>query len=100
MTRCVGGKLIQDDQKAKIDALVEYLQKNSSAKVKVTGYADVDTGNPRINKTLSEKRAANVADVLKAKGITTDRIIVDSKGDTVQPYKTPKENRVGICVAA
>ena len=76
---------IQDDQKAKIDALVEYLQKNSSAKVKVTGYADVDTGNPRINKTLSEKRAANVADVLKAKGITTDRIIVDSKGDTVQP---------------
>ena len=90
---------IQDDQKAKIDALVEYLQKNSSAKVKVTGYADVDTGNPRINKTLSEKRAANVADVLKAKGITTDRIIVDSKGDTVQPYKTPKENRVSICVA-
>ena len=90
---------IQDDQKAKIDALVEYLQKNSSAKVKVTGYADVDTGNPRINKTLSEKRAANVADVLKAKGITTDRIIVDSKGDTVQPYKTPEENRVSICIA-
>ena len=80
-------------------ALKEYLQKNSSAKVKVTGYADVDTGNPGINKTLSEKRAANVADVLKAKGIATDRIVVDSKGDTVQPYNTPKENRVSICIA-
>jgi len=90
---------IQDDQKTKIDALAEYLQKNSLAKVKVTGYADVDTGNPKINKILSEKRAINVADALKAKGITTDRIIVDSKGDTVQPYKTPKDNRVSICIA-
>lgn len=90
---------IQDDQKSKIDMLVEYLQKNSSAKVKVTGYADVNTGNSKINKTLSEKRAANVADVLKAKGITSDRIITDSKGDTVQPYKTPEENRVSICIA-
>ena len=90
---------IQDDQKSKIDMLVEYLQKNSSAKVKVTGYADVNTGNSKINKTLSEKRAANVADVLKAKGIISDRIITDSKGDTVQPYKTPEENRVSICIA-
>ncbi|KAA4649206.1 OmpA family protein, partial [Bacteroides ovatus] len=50
-------------------------------------------------KTLSEKRAANVAEVLKTKGITPDRIIADSKGDTVQPYKTPEENRVSICIA-
>ena len=90
---------IQDDQKSKINMLVEYLQKNPSAKVKVTGYADANTGNSKINKTLSEKRAANVAEVLKTKGITPDRIIADSKGDTVQPYKTPEENRVSICIA-
>ena len=90
---------IQDDQKPKIDMLVEYLQKSPSAKVKVTGYADANTGNSKINKTLSEKRAANVAEVLKTKGIASDRIIVDSKGDTVQPYKTPEENRVSICIA-
>ena len=35
--------------------LVEYLQNNPAAKVKVTGYADVNTGNPKINKSLSEK---------------------------------------------
>lgn len=68
-------------------------------RLKVTGYADVNTGNPKINKSLSEKRAGNVADALKAKGITTDRIMVDSKGDTVQPYKAPEENRVSICIA-
>ncbi len=60
---------IQDDQKSKINMLVEYLQNNPAAKVKVTGYADVNTGNPKINKTLSEN-AANVAEVLKTKGIT------------------------------
>lgn len=90
---------IQDDQNVKIARLVEYLQKNPSAKVQVTGYADVNTGNPRINKTLSEKRAANVAEALKAKGIAAGRITVDSKGDTVQPYQKPEENRVSICVA-
>lgn len=90
---------IQDDQQLKINQLVEYLAKNSSAKVKVTGYADADTGNPRVNKTLSDKRANNVTEALKAKGIAANRILSDSKGDTVQPYKTPEENRVTICVA-
>ena len=90
---------IQDDQKSKIDMLVEYLQNNPAAKVKVTGYADVNTGNPKINKSLSEKRAGNVADALKAKGITADRMLINFKGDTVQPYNTPEENRVSICIA-
>ena len=48
---------------------------------------------------MSEARANNVAEALKAKGITADRIIVDFKGDTVQPYSTPEENRVSICIA-
>ena len=31
---------IQDDQQAKIASLVEYLEKNATAKVSVTGYAN------------------------------------------------------------
>ena len=85
------------DQK-KIDEMVAYMEKYPASKVAITGYADKETGNPRINMTLSEKRANNVAEVLKAKGITADRIKVDYKGDTVQPYNTPKENRVSICI--
>lgn len=90
---------IQDDQQSKIKLLVEYLQQNPSAKINVTGYADAETGNQQINKKLSENRALNVADALKAQGILADRIIVDYKGDTVQPYKVPEKNRVSICIA-
>ena len=57
------------------------------------------TGNPKINMTLSEKRAKNVVEALKAKGIAADRIITSYKGDTVQPYQKPEENRVCICIA-
>lgn len=79
--------------------MVDYLEKHSTAKVSVTGYADKGTGNPNINNKLSEKRAGNVAEALKAKGIAADRIKIDFKGDTVQPYATPEENRVSICIA-
>ena len=90
---------IQNDQQAKIASLVEYLKQYPTAKVTVTGYADVNTGNAKINSRLSEARAKNVAEALRAKGIAADRITVDFKGDTVQPYSTPEENRVSICVA-
>lgn len=90
---------IADGQRAKIDALVTYMKQNPDSKVTVTGYADKDTGNARINLTLSEKRARNVAEALKTAGIASERIIIDFKGDTVQPHNTPKENRVSICVA-
>jgi len=90
---------IQDDQQAKISSLVEYLEKHAAAKVSVTGYADKETGNPNINMTLSEKRAKNVIEMLKAKGVAADRIVIGYKGDTVQPYQKPEENRVCICIA-
>lgn len=64
------------------------MEKHPAAKVSVTGYADINTGNPRINNKLSEKRAINVAEALKAKGITADRIKIDFKGDTVRSYTT------------
>ena len=91
--------LLQDDQLAKIDVMIKYMEKNPISKVTVTGYADKETGNPNINMTLSEKRAKNVVEALKAKGIAADRIITSYKGDTVQPYQKPEENRVCICIA-
>lgn len=91
--------LIQNDQQPKISSLVEYLEKHPAAKVSVTGYADIDTGNAKINNKLSEARANNVTAALKAKGVTADRIRIDFKGDTVQPFTTPAENRVSICIA-
>ena len=91
--------LLQKDQQSKIDAMVAYMEKYPASKVAITGYADKETGNPRINMTLSEKRANIVADALKAKGIAADRIVTDFKGDTVQPFRVPEENRVSVCIA-
>ena len=91
--------LLQKDQQSKIDAMVAYMEKYPASKVAITGYADKETGNPRINMTLSEKRAKIVADALKAKGIAADRIVTDFKGDTVQPFRMPEENRVSVCIA-
>ena len=91
--------LLQKDQQSKIDAMVAYMEKYPASKVAITGYADKETGNPRINMTLSEKRAKIVADALKDKGIAPDRIVTDFKGDTVQPFRVPEENRVSGCIA-
>ena len=91
--------LLQKDQQSKIDAMVAYMEKYPASKVAITGYADKETGNPRINMTLSEKRAKIVADALKDKGIAPDRIVTNFKGDTVQPFRVPEENRVSVCIA-
>ena len=91
--------LLQKDQQSKIDAMVAYMEKYPASKVAITGYADKETGNPRIIMTLSEKRAKIVADALKDKGIAPDRIVTDFKGDTVQPFRVPEENRVSVCIA-
>ena len=49
---------------------------------------------------ISRMRAESVADALRAAGISADRIIVDAKGDTQQPFEVNNRNRVAIAVAA
>ena len=94
----LNSSVIREGEKSKIEALATYLKENAEAKVTVTGYADKETGNPRYNQTLSQKRAEAVAAVLKAAGIDEARITVDAKGDTVQPFGSSAQNRVAICV--
>ena len=47
---------------------------------------------------LSKERAENVAQALIDAGISADRIKVEYKGSTVNPYEKPEQNRVAICV--
>ena len=57
------------------------------------------TGTPSINEKLSEKRAKNVANALiKKYNIDSNRVTVEWKGDTVQPYAENAWNRVAIFV--
>ena len=91
--------VIRDDQKGKVNNLINFLKANPETKVTVTGYADVETGNPRINMKYSQERAAGVAKALTEAGIDSARITIDAKGDTVQPFSENDKNRVSICIA-
>lgn len=90
--------LVQNDQRDKLNELADYLKQHPDAEVALTGYADVETGNPRINMALSEKRAHNVATILRNLGVAPERLHADFKGDAVQPYDTPQKNRVVVCI--
>ena len=96
----INKSVIRDDQVAKIDELVAYMNKYPEAKVAITGFADKNTGNARVNARLGEERSQAVAEALKARGIAADRITTVGKGDTEQPFSVNDDNRVAVCVAA
>ena len=96
----IRGSKISKAEMPKIEDVVAYLNKYPEAKVQVTGYADKNTGNPKINVGYAQKRSDKVVETLvNTYGISRDRIIADSKGDTVQPYEKNELNRVAICIA-
>ena len=91
--------VIPEGEMGKVTNLINFLKANPETKVAVTGYADVETGNPRINMFYSQGRAEGVAKALTDAGIDAARITVDAKGDTVQPFAENDKNRVSICIA-
>ena len=91
---------IDPTEDKKLDEIAAFLKLNPQAKVNVTGYADKGTGNAQINKRLGENRAKVVADrLVKQYRVDRSQIIVDSKGDTEQPFAENDKNRVTICIA-
>ncbi|WP_294591739.1 OmpA family protein [uncultured Bacteroides sp.] len=94
----INSAVIRPSEENKLLNLIAFLKKNTEVKVAVCGYADKATGTAAINMRLSKERAQAVAKVLKSNGIAPDRIILDYKGDTVQPFSVIEENRVAICV--
>ena len=88
------------EEDAKIQEVVDFLNKNTEAKVVVTGYADNGTGNDVINDRIAAKRAAAVVWMLTKKyNIPSERITEESKGARVQPFAENAENRVTIMIA-
>ena len=88
------------EEDAKIQEVVDFLNKNPEAKVVVTGYADKGTGNDVINDRNAAKRAAAVVWMLTKKyNIPSERITEESKGARVQPFAENAKNRVTIMIA-
>ena len=92
----IGKSVAKGEEAAKITAAADWMKAHPSAVATDVGYADKGTGSAAVNKKIAEKRAFGVADKLKKSGVSADRITVDSKGDTVQPFAENDKNRVAI----
>ena len=88
---------IRRNQLSKLNNLLRYLQQHPNAYVRLSGYADRETGNAQINMRLSRERSQAVSEWLQDQGIDESRIRRYAKGDTVQPFDLPEENRVTTC---
>ena len=96
----INSSTIDRQQQISVYNTAEYLKSNPSATVKIVAYADRQTGNPDYNMKLSERRAKAVADALTSQyQIDSNRISLDWKGDTEQPYTENDWNRVAILIA-
>ena len=87
-------------QKKNVAEVAKYLENHPEVNLVVCGYADVETAYPEYNLKLSENRAKAVYNMLvKDFNVQPDRLRIDFKGDTVQPYGLKNEwNRVVIFV--
>lgn len=93
----INQSVIRANQIPKLTALLKYLGDHPKAFIRLSGYADRETGNPTINMRLSRERAQVVSQYLQDAGIAEWRIRRFAKGDTVQPFDLPEDNRVCIC---
>lgn len=75
-------------------AHVEYLKQHPDMIVNVSGHADT-SGNPKINKKLSEKRAKSIATFFTKHGISEAQIQIASFGDNLplKDMENMDENR-------
>ena len=94
----IGKSELRPDEAFKLGRICQILKDNPDAKISVTGYADSGTGTSDINMTLSEQRAAVVADMLKKAGIAASRITSDAAGKDKDASASPESNRVAVCI--
>ena len=89
---------ITDAQKKNLKSVATFLSTHPDINLIVTGYADIETAYPAYNLRLSQKRAQAVYDMLVNDfHVPANRLRIDYKGDTVQPYANVNEwNRAVI----
>lgn len=89
---------ITDAQKKNVKSVAKFLETHPDINLIVTGYADIETAYPAYNLRLSQKRAKTVYDMLVDEfNVPKNRLRIDYKGDTVQPYESVNEwNRAVI----
>ena len=90
-------KIASQKDLVNVKALAKYA-KDNNLKLTVTGYADGATGSAAFNQSLSEKRAATVADQLVKMGVSRDMITTVGKGgvDELSPISFNRRATVQV----
>jgi outer membrane protein OmpA-like peptidoglycan-associated protein len=96
----LGKDVILESHRPSILNIAYGLRKNTNTKVVITGYADANTGSDKRNMELSVARAEAVRKELIELGIDANRIVVEGKGASVQPYDENNANRVVVSVVS
>lgn len=84
---------------AQLAAIGAFLKDHRDCKVSIKSYADVQTGNPKINMEYSKQRSEKAVKALTDAGVPASSITANYYGDTVQPFAENDKNRVTIIEA-
>jgi len=71
---------LKDESKVELNKLVEFLTKNSTLKIELSGHTD-NVGDKKHNQVLSESRAKSVLEYLSSNGIAKERLTSKGYGD-------------------
>jgi outer membrane protein OmpA-like peptidoglycan-associated protein len=88
---------LNESNKQNLQALIEYLNQNPSAKITVFGNAD-RMGSESYNLSLSESRAKKVKNYLVSEGIQASRIKTVAYGEVKAKGETEEERALNRCV--
>ena len=91
-------RLSDPDPDRILNRIVAWHSKYPKKTITISGYADKGTGNPKINQGYAKARAEKVANALYNKGVAREVMVVNSYGDTVQPFEENDRNRCVIVV--
>ncbi|MCR5434328.1 MAG: outer membrane beta-barrel protein [Bacteroidaceae bacterium] len=90
---------LNDPAAAQLAAIGAFLKDHRECKVTMKSYADVQTGNPKINMGYSQQRSEKAVKALVDAGVDPSIITAEYFGDTVQPFAENDKNRVTIITA-
>lgn len=88
----IGSAVLPTNSTVNLQQIANLVKDNPGLKLKVTGYADSDTGSAAWNKQLSEDRANNVANELVKLGVNKNNLIISGMGG-VNTLTPPAFNR-------
>lgn len=94
----IGQSEITDKNQENLKFLAEAIKNSDKNDVfVVTGYADKETGSEEFNNQLSKERGEAVRDALIGYGVPSDKVQVEYRGSSVQPFSGKAYmNRVAI----